>query len=211
MNPEELAKKLAEMETQVASLTKSNEELVKNHASLVTAVEKSGLSVQEENGAITVAKKADPEYVEVAGEKILKSAIPAVVLVQLEKANTEASELRKAAELVDLRKRATTEFPNMAGTEDHKAALLKSVEGIADSATRAEVLKSLKAADAAVAKSFEQKGSDHVDESSPSAKLNKMAQEKATASGVPFASAYAEVIKSAEGRKLATEVQASKK
>lgn len=209
MNPEELAKKLEELETQVSDLSKANADESSKYKKLMSAMEKAGISMEEKDGEIMITKSAEPseEFVDVGGEKIAKSAIPAPVLAQLEKSAKEAEDLRKAAQYVELKKRAVELMPNMVGTDDHKAALLKAVDGIGDDAVREEVIKSIKAADAAVKKSFEEKGADFVDETSPAAKLEKMAKDYAAEKSVSFHSAYVEVIKTAEGRKLATEVQ----
>jgi len=209
MNPEELAKKLEELETQVSELEKSKMDYESKYKKMMDAMEKAGMKMEEKDGEMMISKSAETpeEFLEIAGEKIAKSSIPSVVLAQLEKSAKEAEDLRKAAEYVELKKRATELVPNMAGTEDHKAALVKAVDSIADEAVRDEIVKSLKAADAAVKKTFEERGSDHVDETSAAARLDKMAQEYAAEKGVTFHTAFAEVIKSGEGRKLAAEAQ----
>jgi hypothetical protein len=209
MTPEELTKKLEELETQVSDLEKSNMDYKSKYDKMMEAMKKAGVKMEEKDGEMMISKSAEPveEYLDIAGEKIAKSSIPAPVLAQLEKSAKEADDLRKAAEYVELKKRAVEAMPNMAGTEDHKAHLMKAVESIADEAVREEIVKSIKAADAAVKKSFEERGSDHVDETSPAARLEKMAQDYAAEKGMTYHSAYVEVIKTAEGRKLATEVQ----
>lgn len=207
MNPEELAKKLEELETQVSGLEKANMDYESKYKKMMAAMEKAGMSMEEKDDEMIISKSAqtEEEFIEISGEKIAKSTIPAPVLAQLEKSAKEADDLRKAAEFVDLKKRAVEHMPNMVGTDDEKAALLKAVEGVSDAAVRENILKSLKSADAAVKKSFEERGSDFVDDSTPSAKLEKMAGDYAAEKGVTYHTAYAEVIKSAEGRKLAAE------
>lgn len=209
MNPEELAKKLEELETQVSELEKSNMDYESKYKKMMDAMEKAGMKMEEKDGEMMISKSAQlvEEFLDIGGEKIAKSTIPAPVLAQLEKSAKEAEDLRKAAEYVELKKRAAELVPNMAGTEDHKAALVKAVESIGDETIREEIVKSLKAADAAVKKTFEERGSDHVDETSPAARLEKMATDYAAEKGVTFHTAFAEVIKSGEGRKLAAEAQ----
>jgi hypothetical protein len=208
MNPEELAKKLEELETQVSELEKSSMDYESKYKKLMSAMEKAGMSMEEMDGEMVISKSAEAveEYIDIEGERIAKSTVPTPVLALLEKSAKEADDLRKAAEYVELKKRAVEVMPNMAGTEDSKAALLKSVESIGDEAVRSDILKSLKAADAAVKKSFEERGQDFVDETTPAAKLDKMAKEHAEKEGIPFHSAYAQIIKSVDGRKLAAEV-----
>lgn len=207
MNPEELAKKLEELETQVSELSKANMDYESKYKKMMTAMEKAGMSVDEKDGEMVINKSAETaeEFIEVDGEKIAKSTVPAPVLAMLEKSAKEADDLRKAAQYTELKKRAVEMLPNMGGTEDIKAALLKAVESVSDEAARDDILKSLKAADAAVKKSFEERGQDFVDETTPAAKLDKMAKELAAKDGVTFHAAYAEIVKSAEGRKLAAE------
>ena len=86
-----------------------------------------------------IAKVAPTEEsIEVEGQMIAKSAIPAPILKKLE-------EMQKAVETEALRKRAEEVLPNFKGTADERGKLLKSVgedEGL---------LTLLKAADAAFA------------------------------------------------------------
>jgi len=209
MNPEELAKKLEELETQVSELEKSKMDYETKYNKMMDAMKKAGMKMEEKDGEMMISKSAQPveEFLDIGGEKIAKSTIPAPVLAQLEKSAKEAEDLRKAAQHVELKKRATELVPNMAGTEDHKAALVKAVDSIEDETVREEVVKSLKAADAAVKKTFEERGSDHVDETSAAARLEKMATDYAAEKNVTYHTAFAEVIKSGEGRKLAAEAQ----
>ena len=209
MNPEELAKKLEELETQVSELEKSKMDYESKYKRIMSAMEKAGMKMEEKDGEMTISKSAESveEFIEVGGERIAKSTIPAPVLAQLEKTAKEAEDLRKAAEYSNLKKRASELLPNMVGTDDTKAALVKAVEGIDDETAREEIFKSLRSADSAVLKTFQERGSDFIDETTPAAKLDKMAKDYAAEKGVTFHTAYAELMKTAEGRKLATEVQ----
>jgi hypothetical protein len=207
MKPEDLAKRLEELETKVPELETALKAAEDKNKKMMSAMDEAGMDTEEEDGKMKLKKRADPEYIDIDGEKILKSAVPAPLMARLEKQAKELDDIKKAAELVDLKKRATETMPSMAGSDDEKAALMKSVESIADESVRDAVIKSLKAADAAVAKSFKELGSQSVDETDPEVRLKKMATEKAAADGVSYHTAYAEITKSGEGKKLAAEVQ----
>lgn len=207
MKPEDLAKRLDELESKVPQLETALKAAEDKNKKMMSAMDEAGMDVEEADGKMKVSKRAEPEFIDVDGEKILKSAVPAPLLARLEKQSKELEDIRKAAELTELKKRATETMPNMAGTDDEKAALMKSVESISDESVRDAVIKSLKAADAAVAKSFKELGSQTVDESDPAVRLEKMAKEKAAADGITYHAAYAEITKSGEGKKLAAEAQ----
>lgn len=207
MKPEDLAKRLEELESKVPELETALKAAEDKNKKMMTAMDEAGMDAEEADGKMKLKKRAEVEYIDLDGEKILKSAIPAPLLVRLEKQAKELDDIKKAAELTDLKKRAVETIPNMVGTEDEKAALLKSVESIADESVRDAVVKSLKAADAAVAKSFKEIGSQSVDDTEASVRLDKMAKEKAAADGTSYHAAYAEITKSGEGKKLAAEVQ----
>jgi hypothetical protein len=146
--------------------------------------------------AAAVAKAAPvEEMVEVEGQSIAKSAIPAPILKKLE-------EMQKSVEAEALRKRAEEVIPNFKGTADERGKLLKSVgedEGL---------LAILKAADAAFAGVYQEVGKTDAanDLKTATEKLNDMVkgyqedkQEK------DFHKAYAAVIKTAQGRALVLE------
>ena len=146
---------------------------------------------------VAAIAKAAPveETLEVEGQMIAKSAIPAPILKKLE-------EMQKAVETEALRKRAEEVLPNFKGTADERGKLLKSVgedEGL---------LTLLKAADAAFAGVFMEVGKTDAanDLKTATEKLNDMVkgyqedkQEK------DFHKAYAAVIKTAQGRALVLE------
>ena len=147
-----------------------------------------------EAAAITKAAPVE-EMIEVEGQSIAKSAIPAPILKKLE-------EMQKAVETEALRKRAEEVLPNFKGTADERGKLLKSVgedEGL---------LTLLKAADAAFAGVYQEVGKTDAanDLKTATEKLNDLVkgyqedkQEK------DFHKAYAAVIKTAQGRALVLE------
>lgn len=199
---EELTKQLEGLQAQVTDLTKRAEdaETAKGAAEaaaadLTKSAEDAGLTVEDGK----IAKAADEEYVEIGGEKLAKSAVPAPVLKALETQAADIAKMQADARNVDLAKRGEAELPNIAGTALVKGKLLEAVGDDAD------VLKSLKAADAAIGKAAQEIGSDTLDEGSATARLNKMASDYSIAKGVPFESAYSEVTKAGDGLTLLAE------
>ena len=198
---EELTKSLEGLQTQVADLTKRAEEAEAATAAAEAAAEALTKSAKEagldvEDGKIV--KRADPEYVEIDGEKVEKALVPAPVLKALEKAAADIAKMQAKAEEVELAKRGEAELPNLAGTALAKGRLLKSVE------EDKELLAALKAADMAMKGNYEEKGEGKTDDdmSEPAKKLDRMARDYAAEKGMLFESAYAEVIKSGDGADL---------
>jgi len=194
MTPDELAKRLEEMESEVSTLKADKETVEGERDALAKALDDAGYDVE----GTDVTKRAEPEYIEMDGEKVLKSAVPAPLLKRLEK-------LEGDAEAEALSKRANSELPNLAGDTTAKGALLKAVDGISDEATRESVVTALKAADAAVKQSFIEKGqtaTGEADANDPSQKLDQLAKSYASENGVPYESAYAQVVSTPEGREL---------
>jgi hypothetical protein len=146
---------------------------------------------------VAVVEKAKPaeEMIEVEGEMIAKSAIPAPILKKLE-------DVQKALEVEALRKRADEVLPNFKGTADERGKLLKSI------GQDEELLALLRSADAAFAGIYEEVGKTDAanDLKSPTEKLNdivKAYQEEKKEKD--FHKAYAAVIKTAQGRALVLE------
>lgn len=192
MTPETLEKKLGDAETQNAELTKNYSELDQ----LVDAIVKtaSGLGIEIDRTSGAVAKKAEPETISVDGEQILKSTVPESLLKRL-------VDLEKAQEVETLTKRAKSELPNLAGSDIAKGELLKAVDAM-DKDTREDMLKALKAADAAVSNLFKSVGNDSIDESTPEAQLDMLAKGHAEKTGVTFHKAYEAMIDTPKGQEL---------
>lgn len=147
-----------------------------------------------ETAAVEKAKPAE-EMIEVDGEKIAKSAIPAPILKKLE-------DVQKALELEALRKRAEEVLPNFKGTADERGKLLKSI------GQDEELLALLRAADAAFAGIYQEVGKTDAanDLKSPTEKLNDMVKAyQEEKKEKDFHKAYAAVIKTAQGRSLVLE------
>jgi hypothetical protein len=197
---EELTTQLEALQEQVADLTKKAEDAdtakiaaEEAAAALLKSAEDAGLDIEDGK----IVKRADPDYVEVNGEKVEKSLVPAPVLKAIEAQAAEIAKMKAKAEEVELAKRGETELPNLGGTALAKGRLLKSVGDDAD------LLKALKAADTAMAAAYTEKGhANDFDADEPGVKLNKMAKDYAVEKGIPFESAYSEIIKDGEGASL---------
>ena len=142
-------------------------------------------------------EKAKPqeEMIEVEGEMIAKSAVPAPILKKLE-------EMQKAVEAEALRKRAEEVLPNFKGTADERGKLLKSV------GSDESLLALLKAADAAFAGVYQEVGKTDAENDLKTAaeKLKDLTKAYQAEKGEKsFEKAYAAIVKTAQGRALVLE------
>ena len=173
---------------------------------ITTAVKAAGFVANTTDGKVELTK-ADDQFVEFRGERVLKSEVPAPLLKAFQEQDAELASLRKAHELEALTKRADAELPNIAGTPEQRGQLLKAVDGIKDAGTRKTVSDALKAADAAVSSLFKSVGSVEEDETSATARLDKLAKAYAEEKGTTYHVAFAEVTKTGEGKKLFAETR----
>lgn len=195
---EELTQKLEALQTQVTDLTAKAEDYMAREERMMKSAEAAGFDVKDGE----IVKRAEPEYVEIEGEKVEKGLVPAPVLRMIEKQAVEMAELKKQAEEVELAKRGATELPNLTGTDLTKGRLLAAVEG------DEELLKTLKAADAAMSSEYVEKGHGNTEDfSSPAHKLDQLAKAHAAAQSVSFEMAYAEVTKSGIGADLLVQMR----
>ena len=196
---DDATKRADQAEAQVTALTKSVE-------ALVAALEAAGFDVEVDNGAVgKIAKKAAEETIEIDGETIAKSAVPAPILKRLERQAKDLDDLKKAAEVERLDKRAAADIPNLGGSPKVHRALLKAVDGIADEELRKEAESALKGASTMLGKSFAEighTGADEPAEGSAMAELNKMAADYAEKHDVTFEAAFAKVSATGKGREL---------
>lgn len=198
MDPQELAEKLEALEGQVDDLTKRAEGAEAECDALKKAADEAGFDITEEGN---FEKRADPEYVEIDGERFEKSAIPATILKALEAKEAELAKAKAEQEEVSLAKRGAEELPNLRGSDLAKGKLLSMVDD-------EDILATLKAADAALKKQMEEIGANPLnDEASATFRLNKMANDYAKEHNVPFEIGFAEVTKSGEGRVLMNEAR----
>ena len=180
----------AEVEAEIAQddLFLAEVEALKSEvARLTKALEENGFTVSEQE----VEKAAAVEYVEVAGEQVVKSDIPAPVLKALEDAQIEKAQ-------AELRKRAEEILPNF--DNDIAASLLAVAKEDA-------MVEALKAADAALGASMKEIGESSVeaDMASPSDKLDSMVKSYMDENDLrksQYALGYAAVAKTDEGKAL---------
>lgn len=140
----------------------------------------------------SIEKKAEPEYVEYAGEQIDKADIPAPILKALEEA-----EFAKAD--AELTKRATEALPHFA--QDVAKSL------VAEFGETEAVMEALKAADATFAESMEEVGKSDANGEFATAtdkieSLVKSYMEEHKMKKGEYAKAYAAVAKTDEGKAL---------
>ena len=162
---------------------------------LLEEIETYKAKVAELEAAVVEKAKPAEEMIEVEGEMIAKSAVPAPILKKLE-------EMQKAAEVEALRKRADEVLPNFKGTADERGKLLKSIGN--DEA----LLAILRAADAAFAGIYQEVGKTDAenDLKTPNEKLNDMVKAyQEEKKEKDFYKAYAAVIKTAQGKSLLLE------
>ena len=162
---------------------------------LLEEIETYKAKVAELEAAVVTKAAPAEEMMEVEGEMIAKSAIPAPILKKLE-------EMQKAVEVEALRKRAEEVLPNFKGTADERGKLLKSV------GTDEGLLALLKAADAAFAGVYQEVGKTDAENDLKTAaeKLKDLTKAYQTEKGEKsFEKAYAAIVKTAQGRALVLE------
>ena len=166
------------LEAEVETLKAQNEDLRK-------ALIENGFVIK----ADAIEKKEEVETIEVEGEMVVKSDIPAPVLKALEEAAVEKRQ-------VELRKTAEAQLPHF----DVEVAmqLLDVVKG------DEKVLEALKGADAAFAAAMDETGEKVVnaDMLDPQSKLDKMVEAHANEHGVNKYAAFDAISKTAEGKAL---------
>lgn len=176
------------------------------------------MSPEDQASAIKTANevntaKGGDDYIELYGQRIDKSAVdPGILAVitaqqaQLEKSTADLEKERQARNTTEYAKQADALYGNLPGETTTKGQAIQAIHGIENTAVRDCVLGMLKAGNTAVetAKSFDEIGHNYVDTaaSTPTAKLNKMAEDKAAAEGITFAKAYSAVMDTPEGAQL---------
>lgn len=173
--------KIAEALEKLGRLEKENQLLRK-------ALIENGFVIREE----TVEKKAEPEYIEIEGEKINKADVPAAILKKME---ADAEEKRQ----LELVKKAQEVLPNV--KEDHAKALVEKFS------QDEEMVEFLRSVDALFAANMEEVGKKEVDAdmSDPDEKFDvlvKQYMEDNKMAKKDYAKAYAAVAKTDEGKSL---------
>src|SRR6056300_156617 len=166
------------LEAEVETLKAQNEDLRK-------ALIENGFVIK----ADAIEKKEEVETIEVNGEMVVKSDIPAPVLKALEEAEVQKHQ-------AELRKSAEAELPHF--NVEVAMQLLDVIKG------DEKVLEALKGADAAFAAAMDEVGEKAVDADmlDPQAKLDKMVEAHVIEHGVNKYSAFDAISKTAEGKAL---------
>ena len=191
---EEVAEK-AEPEFDVEALKADFDRLTAENETLRKGLIEAGYVIK----ADAIEKKAEVEMMEVEGEMVVKSDIPAPVLKALEAADVAKREHEIEKADIELTKRAGDTLPHFA-TDVAKSLVAKFSEDEA-------IMEALKAADAAFEASMQEFGKSDVDgEFANSAdKLDALVKSYMDDNQLKkseFAKAYAAVAKTDEGRTL---------
>jgi|TARA_B110000238_G_scaffold136809_1_gene147437 hypothetical protein len=184
----EVAEEVNPLEAEVAALKADNEMLRKG-------LIENGYVISAE----AIEKKAEVEMLEVEGEMLVKSDIPAPVLKALEAADVAKREHELEKADVQLTKRAGESLPHF-DTDVAKSLVAKFYEDEA-------IMVALKAADAAFAASMQEFGKSDVDGefATSSDKLDALVKSYMDENQMKkseFAKAYAQVAKTDQGKDL---------
>ena len=193
---------MSDQEKRLEDLEAANKRLEGSVDALVKSLESEGYVVQIADAAVTVEKRKAEDYIEVGGERVLKSALPASVLSVISKQADELAVVNKKLEAEELTKRVTAEIPHLAGDAVTKGAVLKAIDAIADEAVRKAAHAMLKGANAVASKMTREFGTVAPQETDAMTELNKMAEDYAAEKKVTFAKAFAEVTKTGRGAEL---------
>jgi hypothetical protein len=145
-------------------------------------------------------------YKSVAGEAMFAFAKAQQAKIDATEALAKAEQEKN--ELNEFAKQAQGMYPNLTGDPLKTAKVMKAIASM-DKDTRETLSAMLKQGDEAIvmSKAFDEIGSDGIpiNDGSPIAKLNKLAEDKAKADNITFHKAYDDVLKTSEGQKLYTE------
>ena len=170
-------------------------------------------SASDRGNEMKAVAKADPAndpvvYKTADGVALRKSAGEALIEMakRTDAIAKENADLRAEREQNALEKRAEAEIPHLPGDVKAHAVMLKAIDGIEDDAQRETARKALKVADAAMSAAFKANG--HGGQPPPGTAddaLDGLAKAQAKEHGGSYEAAYADVLKSAEGRALYAE------
>lgn len=167
----------------------------------------------DRNTDISKAAGDDPVvYTTLDGTDIRKSAGELLIALAKKADKSERDLAGERAERLNekLAKRAEDELSNFTGTVDVRKSLLKAVDSIADETVRAEVLKSLTAANTAMGGAFVRKGALPGSEAqinksleNPEEQLDTLAKSLQKADPkLAYHEAYSKALETPEGREL---------
>jgi hypothetical protein len=195
-------KSMPDQEKRLEELEAANKRLEASRDALVKSLEGEGYVVQIADTAVTVEKRQAEDYIDVAGEQVLKSALPAGVLAMISKQAGELAEVNKKLETEELVKRVSAEIPRLSGSPAMKGAVLKAIDAITDEEIRKAAHAMLKGANALASKMTREFGTVAPEETDVMTELNKMAEAHAAEHKVTFAKAFADVTRTGRGAEL---------
>lgn len=193
---------MSDQEKRLEDLEAANKRLSASVDALAKSLEGEGFVVQIADDAVTVEKRKPEDYIEVGGEMVLKSVLPASVLSVIAKQADELAEVNKRLAAEELTKRVSAEIPHLAGDAATKGAVLKAIDAIADEAVRKAAHAMLKGANSVASKLTREFGTVAPQETDAMTELNKMAEDYSAEKKVTFAKAFAEVTKTGRGAEL---------
>jgi hypothetical protein len=193
---------MSDQEKRLEELEAANKRLEASRDALVKSLEGEGYVVQIADDAVTVEKRKPEDYIDVAGEPVLKSALPASVLAMISKQAGELAEVTKKLEAEELVKRVSAELPHLSGAPAMKGAVLKAIDAIADDEIRKAAHAMLKGANTLASKLTREFGTVAPEETDAMSELNKMAEDYAVEKKVTFAKAFADVTRTGRGAEL---------
>ena len=193
---------MSDQEKRLEELEAANKRLEASRDALVKSLEGEGYVVQIADEAVTVEKRKPEDYIDVGGEPVLKSALPASVLAMISKQAGELAEVTKKLEAEELVKRVSAEIPHLSGAPAMKGAVLKAIDAIADDEVRKAAHAMLKGANTLASKLTREFGTVAPEETDAMSELNKMAEDYAVEKKVTFAKAFAEVTLTGRGAEL---------
>jgi hypothetical protein len=193
---------MSDQEKRLEELEAANKRLEASRDALVKSLETEGYVVQIADDAVTVEKRKAEDYIEVSGEAVLKSALPASVLAMISKQAGELAEVTKKLEAEELVKRVSAEIPHLSGAPAMKGAVLKAIDAITDDEVRKAAHAMLKGANTLASKLTREFGTVAPEETDAMSELNKMAEDYAVEKKVTFAKAFAEVTLTGRGAEL---------
>lgn len=205
------AKKVADLEKQVADLTKRAAEAELQVAELTKSIAKKDEEIADVKKAKEAAEK--DEVIKVGETEVKKSAVGESIFAVVKAQQEDIRKEREAREEVELTKRAETEFPSLPGEPIAKAKVLKAVARMSEEDRKA-LETMLKAGEAAMKTNFGASGHDGPGlgsvGDSPSAKMEKMAEEYAAKNNVTVSKAHDDLRSNREYRELYKSAYGSK-
>lgn len=195
-------KPMMTQEQRLAELESAKKRLDGTVDALVKSLEGEGFVVQIADNSVIVEKRAAEDYIDIGGETILKSALPAGVLAVIAKQSDDLALVTKKLAAEDLAKRVSAEIPHLAGDVMVKGAMLQALDGIADEAVRKAAHAMMKGANSVASKMTREFGFVAPQETDVMTELNKMANDYAAENKVTFAKAFADVTRTGRGAEL---------